>query len=270
MCGIAGIISSNPDRIQPETLRQMNRALAHRGPDGEGIWMNEARSIGMAHRRLAIIDLSEAAAQPMHYLDRYTISYNGEIYNYLEIRAELSKQGYSFSSASDTEVILAAYDCYREKCLNLFDGMFAFAIWDEKEKNLFAARDRFGEKPFYYYHADDHFLFASEMKGLWSAGAPRDIDQKMMLNFVTLGYVQNPADKSQTLFKNIYALPPAHFLQLHLPADSFNIAAYFDIDKQNQPRIDEAVAREELMAQLTNSIRFRLRSDVPLGASLSG
>ncbi len=191
----------------------MADALAHRGPDGEGFWTNKRGNAGLAHRRLSIIDLTAAAAQPMHYMQRYSIVYNGEIYNYIELRRELKKAGYHFTTASDTEVILAAYDCYKEKCLQHFDGMFSFAIWDEKEQTLFAARDRFGEKPFYYYDEKQFFSFASEMKGLWAAGIEKTIENKMILNYITLGYVQNPADKAQTFYKNIYSLPPAHYLK---------------------------------------------------------
>jgi Asparagine synthase (glutamine-hydrolyzing) len=148
MCGIAGIISSNQDLVTTQRLRAMTQSLAHRGPDGEGHYINPAGSAGLGHRRLSIIDLSEAAAQPMHYADRYVIVHNGEIYNYKELRKSLQQKGYAFRTQSDTEVITAAYDCYGKDCLQQFDGMYAFAIWDEKEQELFAARDRFGEKPF--------------------------------------------------------------------------------------------------------------------------
>src|ERR1700712_5510649 len=148
MCGIAGVISINQQLVTKDRLAKMTGAIAHRGHDGEVHWINETGNAGLGHRRLSIIDLSDNAAQPMHYLNRYTIIHNGEIYNYKELRQDLAKKGYQFKSAGDTEVILAAYDCYREQCLKYFDGMFAFAIWDEKEQIFFAARDRFGEKPF--------------------------------------------------------------------------------------------------------------------------
>ena len=135
MCGIAGIISSNETIIHLSLLQRMAQTLAHRGPDGDGFWINENNTVGLAHRRLAIIDLSQAAAQPLHYAKRYSITYNGEIYNYIELRKSLQKAGYTFYTKSDTEVILAAYDLYKEKCVHYFDGMFSFAIWDEKEKH---------------------------------------------------------------------------------------------------------------------------------------
>ncbi|MBE7509912.1 MAG: hypothetical protein HS118_06935 [Bacteroidia bacterium] len=147
MCGIAGIISFSDKPVSSEQLISMSETLRHRGPDGDGVWINAEKNVGLVHRRLAIIDLSDAAAQPMHYNDRYTIVYNGEIYNYIELRKNLEKQGYLFKTQSDTEVILASYDFKGEKCLSDFDGMFAFAIWDNQTEK-FIARDRFGEKPF--------------------------------------------------------------------------------------------------------------------------
>ena len=166
MCGIAGILSNHSPKsiddkaVLLKNIKTMTDTLAHRGPDGEGHWVNDAGSVAIGHRRLSIIDLSTAAAQPMQRSlfssiagdeKRYTITYNGEIYNYLELKDELQNNGYRFHSKSDTEVILAAFDCWEEECLQKFDGMFAFAIWDAKRQMLFAARDRLGEKPFYYY-----------------------------------------------------------------------------------------------------------------------
>ena len=163
MCGIAGIINPQPLKGSEESqsllkhkLQVMNNSLRHRGPDGEGIWVNTDASAGFGHRRLSIIDLSETGHQPMHLTPtlsingegekpRYTIIHNGEIYNYIELREELQKKGYRFFSQTDTEVIVAAYDCWQDDCVDYFDGMFAFAIWDSTKKELFAARDRFGE-----------------------------------------------------------------------------------------------------------------------------
>jgi asparagine synthase (glutamine-hydrolysing) len=270
MCGIAGIISSNPSFINTAVLRQMADALSHRGPDGEGYWINEKNNAGFGHRRLSIIDLSDAGAQPMHYLGRYTIVYNGEIYNYLELKKELLKAGYAFHSGSDTEVILAAYDCYKEKCLHYFDGMFAFAIWDEKHQRLFAARDRFGEKPFYYHRNNERFAFASEMKGLWAAGIDKTIDDKMMLNYLAIGYVQNPSDKSQTFYKNISSLKPAHYIVLDAATNEYAVTNYWDVDKQVSQKYSEAQALHKLDHILSAAVHKRLRSDVPVGASLSG
>lgn len=270
MCGIAGIISPDKHLLNQAILKNMADSLLHRGPDGEGFWINKTNTAGFAHRRLSIIDLSQDAAQPMHYMQQYSIVYNGEIYNYIELKRELKKAGYHFNNQSDTEVILAAYDCYKEKCLQYFDGMFSFAIWDEKEQCLFAARDRFGEKPFYYYSEKNTFAFASEMKALWAAGIDKTVENKMILNFITLGYVQNPSNKSQTFYRNIFSLPPAHFLKYSPEQDSFKIEHYWDIDKQAQLKISEENAIKTFDSFLYTSINRRLRSDVPVGASLSG
>ena len=270
MCGIAGIISPDKSVLNYVALKKMADSLAHRGPDGEGLWINKNHRAGLAHRRLSIIDLSGAAAQPMHYMHQYCIVYNGEIYNYIELKKELKKSGYHFDTTSDTEVILAAYDCYKEKCVQYFDGMFSFAIWDEKERTLFAARDRFGEKPFYYYYEKEVFAFASEMKALWAAGIGKSIDNKMVLNYLSLGHVQNPANKSQTFYKNIFSLPPSHYLTFNAESDQLLIENYWDIDKQAQIKISEENAIQSLDELLTTAVSRRLRSDVPIGASLSG
>ena len=270
MCGIAGIISKNTQQVALPVLKRMAVSIAHRGPDGEGFYINPGGNAGFAHRRLAIIDLSPAAAQPMHYASRYSIVYNGEIYNYTELRRELIKAGYHFNTQSDTEVILAAYDCYGEKCLTYFDGMFAFSIWDEKMQSLFAARDRFGEKPFYFFNDNLSFYFASEMKALWAAGIPKHINQKMLLNYICLGHVQNPENKRQTFFEQIFMLPGAHYLIYKVQDNSLSIQPYWFLDKQSQINISETRACEKLDQLLQVSVSRRLRSDVPVGTSLSG
>ncbi len=248
----------------------MANVMQHRGPDGEGQWINKSGHVGFGHRRLSILDLSENAAQPFHYLNRYTIIHNGEIYNYIEIKNELIKLGYSFKSGSDTEVITAAYDLYKNDCVKKFDGMFAFAIWDEKEQILFAARDRFGEKPFYYFETENQFIFASEIKALWAAGIPRKAEDKMLLNYLTLGYVQNAADKELTFFENIFSLPPAHFLSSSIKKTVSIVQAYWNLDKEYKIAISEADAIEKFEDLFSASVKRRLRSDVPVGTSLSG
>lgn len=165
MCGIAGIISTNIHLVAKDNLQKMATALQHRGPDGEGFFINETNTVGLAHRRLSIIDLSNNAAQPFHYL-HLTVVFNGEIYNYIEIKDFLSKKGFAFSTQSDTEVIAAAYCFWGKDCLNEFDGMFSLAIYDEKTKEVFLARDRFGEKPCYYHlqKKNESFDFFSQVK----------------------------------------------------------------------------------------------------------
>lgn len=249
----------------------MTDALAHRGPDGEGSWQNEAGNILLGHRRLSIIDISAAGNQPMHYLGRYTIIHNGEVYNYIELKEELQKKGYSFHSQTDTEVIAAAYDCWKDNCVDHFDGMFAFAIWDEKEKELFAARDRFGEKPFHYFFDGQRFLFASEMKALWAAGIEKTANQKMLFNFITIGYVDNPSRPEETFYENIYKLPPASSLKFSSIYFQFSIQQYWDIDLATQNKsISDSEAIEQFTHLFSTSVKRRLRSDVAVGTSLSG
>ncbi|MEO8765852.1 MAG: asparagine synthetase B, partial [Ginsengibacter sp.] len=163
MCGIAGIISGDSAKVTKGALKKMTDIIHYRGPDGEQYWINSEKNVGFGHRRLSIIDLSHEADQPMHYLDRYSIIFNGEIYNYIELKEILIKQGYKFTTSSDTEVLMALYDRYKENCLQFLDGMFAFVIYDEEKKEIFVARDRFGEKPFFYnYDPGKHLIFGSE------------------------------------------------------------------------------------------------------------
>jgi asparagine synthase (glutamine-hydrolysing) len=268
MCGIAGILSKK--QIHSNHIKKMMATLSHRGLDAEGFWANETNTIHFGHRRLSIIDLSVNANQPFHYLHRYTLIFNGEIYNYIEIKNYLLVKGYQFSTKSDTEVIAAAYDFWGKSCLQKLDGMFAFAIWDEREQNLFCARDRFGEKPFFYYEDEEHFIFASEMKALWSIGIEKQMDNKMLLNYITLGQLQNPADKELTFFKEIYSLPPAHYLTINFQNFISKIHSYWRLDKESKIDINEADAIERFTELFNASIQKRLRSDVAIGTSLSG
>jgi asparagine synthase (glutamine-hydrolysing) len=201
-------------------------------------------------------------------MGRYTIVYNGELYNYIELRESLKKVGYKFFSNSDTEVIMAAYDYYKIKCLQYFDGMFSFALWDEAEQTLIAARDRFGEKPFYYFTEKEVFVFASEMKAIWAAGIEKEASYKMILNYITLGYVQNPADNTQTFYNDISSLPPSHYLLFR--KGKLSVRNYWKIDKYQLNTMNEDEAVEKLNELFAVSVARRLRSDVPVGTSLSG
>ena len=270
MCGIAGIICADTSFINKDVLTKMTDALAHRGPDGQGLWIYNKGNIGLAHRRLSIIDLTDAGAQPMHYLKRYTIVYNGEIYNYVELKDFLYKKGYRFQSHTDTEVILAAYDFWKEDCLSHFDGMFAFAIVDTVAQKVFAARDRFGEKPFYYVADKGIFAFASEMKALWAIGTQKHTDDKMLLNYLTLGYVKNVNNNEQTFFQHILSLAPGHYLLLTIKNLQLEIHSYWDIDKDTISKISPDDAIEKFKDLFAISIERRLRSDVTVGTSLSG
>jgi asparagine synthase (glutamine-hydrolysing) len=277
MCGIAGILSKNPANITAERLRSMTNALAHRGPDGEGQWVDPGGQAGLGNRRLSIIDLSPAGAQPMNCLDRYTVIHNGEIFNYIEIRDFLKTKGYSFFSRTDTEIIPAAYDFYGPDCVLHFDGMFAFALWDRREKTLYLARDRFGEKPLFLYQDEIQFLFASEMKALWAAGIPKTINPPMLFNFMTIGYTQNPADPSETFYKGITKLPARTWLRYNPLTRQREVRQYWDpilppTKSPTELRTEkaESAIREEFGSLLSSSIQRRLRSDVTIGASLSG
>lgn len=272
MCGIAGIINIRK-AIAEEEIRSMTDVISHRGPDGTGIWISEDRHVGLGHRRLSIIDLSDCGSQPMHFKqDRYTIVFNGEIYNYLEIRDQLVNQGYQFRSTSDTEVLLALYDLRKKDCLQYLDGMFAFAIWDKEEKILFFARDRFGEKPFHYsYKKNEHFVFGSEMKELWAAGIQKEINPDMLYRYLVGKEVFNNNDTSETFFKNIVRLPAAHYGILSIPTLELSIHQYWDINYESiDTSISDKDAVEKLQDLLYTSVKRRMRSDVPVGSSLSG
>lgn len=273
MCGIAGIISPNPALVNAQQLKQMTDAIAHRGPEGDAFWFNESNTAGLGHRRLSIIDLSTAASQPMHYR-HCSIVYNGEIYNYIELKDELMKMGFSFNTHSDTEVILAAYVAWGTKCLDKFDGMFAFAIWDAKANALFAARDRFGEKPFYYKRDKENnaLWFASEMKAFYAAGFKRQMNEKMLLLFLTNGFTDTAADASVTFDTHISQLPPSHFMMYELRGDKsvLKIERYWDIDTETGPAIPGIELVDVFSDALRSSVAMRFRSDVPVGTSLSG
>jgi asparagine synthase (glutamine-hydrolysing) len=271
MCGIAGIIQKNPHSFHAEQLHRMAEALAHRGPDGHGYWQDEDHKVLFGHRRLSIIDLSPAGHQPMHCSDRYVLMHNGEIYNYIELREELQQLGYHFYSNTDTEVIAAAYDRWQDQCVDHFDGMFAFCLWDKKEKSFFAARDRFGEKPFYYTLDRNCFLFASEIRSFWAAGIDKIPNRKLIFNFLTIGYTDNPSLPEETFFENILRLPPACWLRYHPDSEELIIENYWDIDLEIvNEKITAEEATQKFTALLHQSIQRRIRSDVPVGSSLSG
>jgi len=276
MCAIAGIISLNTQLVAANKLQLMANVLLHRGSNGNGIWVNENNTVGLAHQRLSIIDLSENAAQPMHFTGKnnqhYTIILNGEIYNYLELKEELKKKNYTFKTNSDTEVLLALYDCYQEKCLQYLDGMFAFAIWHKEVNKLFIARDRFGEKPFYYYHDKEQFVFASEMKALWTIGIKKEINPSLLLGYLSAGFVSNPANKAETFYAQINKLPAAHALIFNVHKNDLFIYPYWQLNIQPQKNNTHSFNEltEQFSVLLQQSVNRRLRSDVAIGTSLSG
>ena len=270
MCGIAGIVTKAGVKDAFASLKKATGKLAHRGPQEENFWINSTKTVGFGHRRLCIIDLSKDASQPMHFEDRYTIIYNGEIYNYLEIREELEKRGHSFRSHSDTEVLLIAYAAWGPDCLQKLDGMFAFAIWDEKEQTLFAARDCFGEKPFFFFYDEEQFVFASEIKALWELGIGKEVNRGMLYNFLAIGYTTNPGNKTETFYDDIYNLPAAHYLTYSFAENKLQTHLYWQTYIDINEQISENDAIEEFKRLFSQSINRRLRSDVTIGTSLSG
>lgn len=269
MCGIAGVISTSI--IEHKNLEALIGPIKHRGPDGSGIWINNEKNVGFAHRRLSIIDLSDNGSQPFHSQSKeYTITYNGEIYNYIEIREILKKKGHQFRTFTDTEVILAAFKEYGYDCLNYFDGMFAFALWDNNKQELFCARDRFGEKPFFYYLNNNRFVFASEIKQFWSYGIDKIIDPEKLERFLLKSEVIDDNAKEKTFYKNIISLKAAHFL-IYKIGQNPNIKEYWNLKTVKiNSHYNFHDASIKFLELLNKSIQYRLRSDVQVGSSLSG
>ena len=265
MCGIAGIVSlgSGPVPRLSASLEVLSRMLAHRGPDGLGSWAAVSRRVGLAHRRLAIIDLSDAAQQPMAGPGPTVITYNGEIYNYPELRAELSCD-WDFRSTSDTECVLAAYVRQGTDCLDHLRGMFAFAIWDDRCQRLFCARDRFGIKPFYYAVVGDLFIFASEAKALLPFLPQIDTDPEALAEYLTFQYTIGDA----TLFRGIKQLLPGHALIVE--AGKICLWRYWDVRYEIDADHNARYFERRLVELLDDSVGLHLRSDVPVGAYVSG
>lgn len=244
----------------------MVRAQHHRGPDDCGVYVNDQRTCGLGHNRLTIIDLSDAGHQPMvDASGTRRLVFNGEIYNYLELRAQLT--GYPFQGNSDSEVILAAYERWGESCVDRFIGMFAFAIWDSRSQKLFAARDRVGIKPFHFAQLNGEFLFASEIKGLLAAGIPCRPNLETWACYLTHGIYDHSAE---TFFDSVECLPPGHIL--NYSNGQLRVRPYWNLPDAvaERPEIDLNRASEQFVTLLDDAVRLRLRSDVPLGVNLSG
>jgi asparagine synthase (glutamine-hydrolysing) len=264
MCGLAAVIDSSTSL---RDAQRMTAVLSHRGPDGQGAMVNPAGSAALSHRRLAIIDRSIAGAQPMSTRDgRYSMVFNGEVYNYRELRNELGHHAYE--SETDTEVVLAAYRRWGSACLHRFIGMFAFAVWDEAERTLFAARDRFGVKPLYYAQRPcGGVVVGSEIKALHAAGIPAEPDPVAWATY----FVRGLSDHSErTFWRHIHAVPAGHTLTVQ--DGSVTVRRWYDFASAAM-EIDvrsEADVTEHYVALLRNSVRLRFRSDVPVGINLSG
>lgn len=266
MCGICGIYYLDRQRqVDEAVLTRMARSLRHRGPDDEGFYIDG--NLGLGHQRLSIIDLSPLGRQPMSNEDESLwIVFNGEIYNYLELRQQLVARGHRFRSHSDTEVILHLYEDEGPKCVNRLNGMFAFAIWDSRERRLFAARDHFGIKPFYYTLGNGGFLFASEIKALFQTGLvqPR-LNPAGLADYLTFQFCLG----EKTLFQDVYRLLPGHVLLLNLDG-TLHIEKYWDLDFTIDTDHTENYFEHRLLRLLEDAVRLQLRADVPVGAHLSG
>jgi asparagine synthase (glutamine-hydrolysing) len=271
MCGITGLWYFDGQKVDPGTLGRISKTIVHRGPDNYHYWISDEAEIGFGHQRLSILDLSEKADQPMKYLGRYVITFNGEVYNYLEIKETLIKRGYSFHSTTDTEVVLAAYAEYGEKCLDHFNGMFAFAIYDLQEKTLFCARDRFGEKPFFYaYVRDKYFIFGSEIKVILEYLPQYQLEEELFFLFYVYQLHENPNNKKQTFFRDIHKLEASHCMKIDSQGN-IRLRKYWEIQLGKEASSDDfRQAVGTFQDMLADSVSKRLRSDVPVGTSLSG
>ncbi len=264
MCGIAGCIGVGNYKLKLENMLQSQK---HRGLDFTGFFFDEGH-VALGHNRLSIIDLSQNANQPFRDAsERYTIIFNGEIYNYLELKTDLETD-YDFKTTSDTEVLLAAFVKHGKNCLSLLNGMFAFAIWDNLKKELFAARDRFGIKPFYYHKSKDIFLFSSEIKALFTGGIQKQPNENVWSQYFANGSYGLP---DETFWDGIKQLPAGYYLEYQ--NQKLAIKKWYDFVEsvQNQPKIKDYQEAKEIYANLlTDSIRLRFRADVPIGFNISG
>jgi len=265
MCGIAGIWQLNGQIVERSTIQRFIGALAHRGPDGQGILSVDDGRLALAHRRLAILDLTAAASQPMHSQSgRYDITYNGEIYNFLEVRAELQSHGARFRTESDTEVILAAFERWGADSLLHFNGMWSFAIWDRQERRLFIARDRFGVKPLYFFANPRRFAFASELKAFLHLDGFNPVANREALKARLAG---NFSD--HILLRDIESLPPGHCMEIG--AGRLRGWRWWNtLDHLVSVPRDFTKQAEEFRELLFDACRLRVRSDVPVATSLSG
>lgn len=263
MCGIFGVVNfSGVVPYSDNDIKSACNKIYHRGPDESGYY--NAPGVILCHRRLSIIDIS-GGKQPMTTDDgRYTLTYNGEIYNYSSIRDNLVSKGYSFSTSSDTEVFLNAFVEYGTECFSLFNGMFAIAIWDMHENSLLIAKDRMGKKPLYYTIQDDTVIFSSELKSIYALDENKSIDYKALQDYFTFGYIPTP----RTIYNNIFKLEPASYALF--TKDSFKKSSYWDVKFTTDESISYVNARQNVESLLDQAVERRLVSDVPFGAFLSG
>lgn len=267
MCGIAGWYSKEYS-IDKNKFDKMVDIIDYRGPDDRGTFYEGGLALG--HRRLAILDISAAGHQPFEYEDKYVLVYNGEIYNYIELRDELTKDGYRFKTGTDTEVLIATYDKYKERCVEKFVGMWAFAIYDRQRRELFCSRDRFGVKPFYYHYENGELLFGSEIKQLLlMLDEGQQVNRKRLLEYLIRGYSDFT---EETMIEGIFELRGGHNLLFDINTQRLQIRKYYDINDclLSEEAADENKSIEHFRNDFIQSVNLRLRSDVPLGYCLSG
>lgn len=267
MCGITGKIYFDYQRpVDSNEMKRMTNVIRHRGPDDEGFYID--KNVGLGFRRLSIIDLSSGHQPLSDYTGRFWITFNGEVYNYQNERKELEKKGYFFKTNTDTEVIVNLYAEYKENCLEHLRGMFAFVIWDSKEKVLFGARDRFGIKPFHYYLDHEKFVWGSEIKSIIKSG---NIEKSISLDALDYYFAYGYTPPEQTIYEQIKKLKSAHYFYLKPEGNKrLTIKQYWNIDFQPDYTKTENYWKEKIYNTLEESVKIRMRSDVPLGAFLSG
>tara|TARA_R110002073_G_scaffold322276_2_gene498835 strand:+ start:16468 stop:18276 length:1809 start_codon:yes stop_codon:yes gene_type:complete len=267
MCGIAGIINLNNQVVDFKDIKIMTDLVNHRGPDGEGHYLRN--NVAFGHRRLAILDLSEAGKQPMEIQNELSITFNGEIYNYLELKEELEKNGYEFSTKTDTEVVLKSYIFWGKNCVSKFNGMWSFAIHDIKNNIIFCSRDRFGIKPFHFFHNEKKFIFSSEIKQIIPfIGEKIKVNRQVLYDFLYLSYHHH---STETFFSGVESLAPGHNLILDLKTSTFIIEKFYELNKitfDKKYTVDNFL--KMFQKKFENSIKLRLRSDVNVGTCLSG
>lgn len=265
MCGICGIVNFSDKSIDSSILKKANNTMSSRGPDGHGIKI--LNNVGLAHRRLSIIDIA-TGQQPLANEDETVwITFNGEIYNYLTLKDELLKSGHHFKTNSDTEVIVHLYESFGNECVKKLDGMFAFAIYDFKKKRLLLARDRLGKKPLVYSKRDDNFTFASELQALASFQSfNKELNTQSIHDFLSFTHIPAPF----TIYKNAFKLQPGHYLELDIASEQINTVRYWKSNFSTKSDISFSDAKIELKRLLRNAIRKRLMSEVPLGCFVSG
>lgn len=265
MCGIIGRISLNK-QIDRDCFIRMRDSMAHRGPDGSGLFISDDNKVALGHRRLSFLDLSESGSQPMHNENKTIwLTCNGEIYNYIEIKDELIKKGHKFLSNCDSEVIIHGYEEWGTGIVSKMKGMFAFGLWDSNKKQLFLARDRFGIKPLYYYMYNGDFVFSSELKGIVEdRSIKRDIDMTAFSDYFVYRYVPSP----KTIWQNMFKLPPAHCMVVNFNLN-INIKQYWKLTTTNKT-LNEREVIEKVDELLFNSVKQHVISDVPVGSFLSG